>query len=507
MHCIIVTSLRCKRILNLQKYNDTTAPFTIRQILEPTQHVIEQSAVNILQNGDVCAQFTINLPARGRSILSHKAVEIFDDTLPRLIRESLIYPALESQVVQRHVLNVEDQEWVRSNLEIRGLIAFVPDGSILPRKSGADDRPMEDTASKTDNAGDGTKVVRFNSPDTLRVTFDLPNLGETLAGMGIRKGVTLVVGGGYNGKSTLLGALQVGMYNKVPGDGREFCVCVSSAVKIRAEDGRRVSAVNISPFINNLPFGKGTECFTSDDASGSTSQATNIIEALEMGTKTLLIDEDTCATNFMIRDEKMIELVHKDKEPITPFLYKIKTLTQHGISVVLVVGSCGDFFDVGDTTILMDCYNCRDVTARAKQIAAASANRGVLAAAKSSFGTVTPRCPVGVAYQPNNKVTVRTKSIVAYGDVELNLSYLEQLASKAQTNAIALALRRVGELAPGSTATLADVLAQLNEMLDREGMDSLNRGQFDGSLARPRVFEIASAINRLRVDGNMIQKR
>ena len=244
------------------------------QIAKPTQHVIEQTAVRILSNGDVCAQFTVNLPARGRTIQGHRAVQIFDQTIPQMVQKALVYTSLDSTAVTRHVLNVEDQEWVRSSLEIRGLVAFVPDGAILPRKSGADDAPMED------KKGDDTtpKLVRFHSPDTLRVSFDLPNMGKTLAGIGFRKGITLIVGGGFHGKSTLLTALQVGMYNKIPGDGREFCVCSPNAVKIRAEDGRHVSEVNISPFINNLPFGISTNCFTSPDASGSTSQATNIME-------------------------------------------------------------------------------------------------------------------------------------------------------------------------------------------------------------------------------------
>ena len=197
-------------------------------------------------------------------------MQIFDQTLPQLIQKALLYEALDSNAVTRHVLNVEDQEWIRANLEMRGLVAFVPDGAILPRHSGAEETPMEDTEEH--------KVVRFLSPNTLRVSFDLPNMGKTLAGIGIRKGITLIVGGGFHGKSTLLEALQVGMYNKVPGDGREFCVCSSNAVKIRAEDGRSVSEVNISPFINNLPFGKGTECFSTRDSSGSTSQASNIME-------------------------------------------------------------------------------------------------------------------------------------------------------------------------------------------------------------------------------------
>lgn len=225
-----------------------------------------------------------------------------------------------------------------------------------------------------------------------------------------------------------------------------------------------------------------------------------------MGAKTLLIDEDTCASNFMVRDNKMMELVHKDKEPITPFLYKAKTLAKQGISVIIVVGSSGDYFDIGDTILLMDSYTCHDVTARAKQIAAASAaNNGALAKSKAAFGSVTPRCPVGAAFKPNNKVSVRSKSVVLYGDVELDLSGLEQLVSKEQTNAVSLALQRMSALTPGSKMTIFQILTQMNDLLDREGLDILTNGLFDGSLARPRTFEIAAAINRLRVDGSFVQ--
>ena len=202
-----------------------------------------------------------------------------------MVQKALVYPSLDPAAVTCHVLSVEDQEWIRASLEIRGLVAFVPDGAILPRKSGADDAPMEDKKSN-DEDDDTPNLVWFNSPDTLRVSFDLPNMGKSLAGIGIRKGITLIVGGGFHGKSTLLSALQLGMYNKIPGDGREFCVSSANAVKIRSEDGRNVSQVNISPFINNLPFGQGTESFTTADASGSTSQATNIMEVRIRNTST-----------------------------------------------------------------------------------------------------------------------------------------------------------------------------------------------------------------------------
>jgi len=241
------------------------------QICEPTQHVLHQSAVSIDHTtGDVTAQFTVNLPARGRTILSTKAIDIFQRVIPLFVQKSLISSALKPNKVQNHVLSVEDQHWLRNQLSLKGLIAFVPNGAVLPRASGADDRPMQDSNEQN--------VVRFQAPDSMAVSFDLPNLNTIITGMGIKKGVSLIVGGGFHGKSTLLSALQLGVYDKIPGDGREFCVCDENAVKIRAEDGRAVTSVDITSFITNLPFGKETNNFTSMDASGSTSQASNIIE-------------------------------------------------------------------------------------------------------------------------------------------------------------------------------------------------------------------------------------
>lgn len=237
------------------------------QVLEPCQHVLEQSAVTIdLRTGDVCAQVTINLPARGRTVLGQVADHILDGTLTNLVQQSLKYSALNANRLQAHVDSIEDQHWLQQQLESKNLVSFVRNGAILPRASGVDDRPM--TGS----------VIPFQSPPQLQVSFSLPNAGVEIVGMGISKGVTLICGGGFHGKSTLLEALQVGVYPKLPGDGREFCVTSPMAMKIRAEDGRSVSAVDISPFITNLPFGKDTTCFSTPDASGSTSQASNIVE-------------------------------------------------------------------------------------------------------------------------------------------------------------------------------------------------------------------------------------
>ena len=238
------------------------------QVLEPCQHILEQSAVRIdPSSGAVTAQVTINLPAQGRTILGKAAEQIFGHILPTLVQKSLYYSSLKPSKLKQHVDSMEDQVWLQNELESKNLVAFVRNGAILPRLSGVDDRPMSSSSA-----------ISFESPERLEVAFTLPNAGTTVTGMGIPKGITLICGGGFHGKSTLMTTLQVGVYPKIPGDGREFCVTSPQAFKIRAEDGRGVQAVDISPFINNLPFGKDTTCFSTPDASGSTSQAANIIE-------------------------------------------------------------------------------------------------------------------------------------------------------------------------------------------------------------------------------------
>ena len=241
----------------------------------PNQHILDQTAVSITAEGDVVAQFTVALPARGRTIIASRAMDIFQRVVPNLMESSLLHSALVQQKrvkeLEEHVTHVQDQEWLRGQLNLYGLVAFVPNGAILPRASGADDGPM--TKSNSSDV-----VIPFQSPPQAEVSFTLPHSQRQVSGMGIAKGITLLVGGGFHGKSTLLSALQVGIYNHVLGDGREFCVCEETAVKIRAEDGRCVQSVDISSFIDNLPFGKTTKDFSTLDASGSTSQASNIME-------------------------------------------------------------------------------------------------------------------------------------------------------------------------------------------------------------------------------------
>ncbi|KAG5176854.1 hypothetical protein JKP88DRAFT_350965 [Tribonema minus] len=515
---------------------------------KPGQHVLERTSVQLLPDGGVQARFTVALPARGRTICGTWAAEILGATVPKLVaasvmemREatapklgaaSLCYSALDAAALREHIVSAEDQEALRSAVTAKGDVGFVANGAVLPRESGNSDRPME-----------GASVVRFQSPPELEVSYALPS-GRAVTGMRIPPGVTLVVGGGFHGKSTLLQALEVGVYNHIPGDGREFVTVRSGAVKVRAEDGRSVCGVDISPFIDNLPFGRSTGAFTTADASGSTSQAASIMEALEAGCDTLMVDEDTCATNFMIRDARMQALVAPDKEPITPFISKasarahgrarcgllrpgqrarpVRALyADKGVSSVLVIGGAGDYFEgklflvshafpksvgvtfyqVADTVVMMDCYAPRDVTAQARAIVTESLSLGHKSVIQlPEFGQVSQRTPSAASFTTHGKVVARGKDKIQYGDVDIELAPVEQLCEASQTRAIGAAMRllasSVGPMA--QRATMQHVLDWFDSQVDSNGLDALALNAFIGDFARPRRFELAAAINRYR---------
>ncbi|KAK9833829.1 hypothetical protein WJX74_007063 [Apatococcus lobatus] len=462
------------------------------QVDMPGQHVLERTSILINGQGDVEARFTVGLPARGRSVLGDWAANILTADLPRYVKQGLHWASQDAAALRMHLDCVEDTQSLRDALPGLGLVSFVGDGAVLPRASGASDCPMP-----------ARQAVPFKSPINLSVEMSLPNRG-LVRGLGVKSGVTLIVGGGFHGKTTLLRAIEAGIYNKIPGDGRELVVTDPNAIKVRAEDGRRVEAVDISPFINNLPYGRSTTCFSSDDASGSTSQSANIQEALEVRATTLLVDEDTCATNFMIRDARMQALVAKEKEPITPFLSKIKALADLKVSCILVIGGSGDYFSVAGTVLCMEDFACRDVTADAHLIAQQFGDIPALQEAPP-YGRIAARTPYSI-HPPSEdsrgrgiKVSTKTIHTISYGSIELDLNGVEQLAEKSQTRAVAFALQLIAsQLAARHGRNILQLIEQIDASIDDQGLDILSPQLKCCDLARPRRFEIAAALNRLR---------
>ena len=457
------------------------------------QEVLERSACEITDK-DIIARFFIGFPANGRTINAPELKKILFDFLPICVQKAFLYKNLNAKKLEEAIFLAEDQAYIRKQLKKEGLAAFVADGSVLPRESGISSRPMKDS-------------IPFRSPETLRITMELPHKG-TITGMGIPEGITLIVGGGYHGKSTLLNALELGVYNHVPGDGREYVVTNDTALKLRSEDGRFIKDVDISLFINDLPNKKDTLCFSTEDASGSTSQAAGIVESMEAGSKVFLLDEDTSATNFMVRDSFMQRVICREKEPITPFLERARDLYEKaGISTILVAGSSGAFFHIADTVIQMDNYHPVDIT----EITGKLCQEYPL----SDVETPAFRLPESHRIMPRSKAApsrhsrpgqperlktkVHGKDGFSLGKTEVDLRYVEQLIDSEQTASLALLLKYACEHLIDGKRTLPEIVTYLDSQLKKQGLSFFSEGSYIScGYAMPRIQEIYSCFNRYR---------
>lgn len=490
-------------------------------ISSPGPEILSRTACECGKSG-ITARFEVGFPANGRTINSGELIRILFDFLPRCVRSVFFYKSRKPEEVQAVIHLSEDQHAIREELKKNKLISFVADGAVLARESGISSRPMKDS-------------VPFTSPESLRVTFQLPHKGR-ITGMGIREGITLIVGGGYHGKSTLLKALELGVYDHIAGDGREYVITDDTAVKLRAEDGRSINQVDISLFINDLPNKKDTHSFSTADASGSTSQAAAVIEGWESGARAFLIDEDTSATNFMLRDELMQQIISRDKEPITPFIERARGLLENaGISTVMVAGSSGAYFYIADTIIQMDCYRPQDITERTKAACAQfgadptvnapdfklppkgrklSAGKSPLPAARNAASSSTPEAARTThgrydrgqgqgrgrdGREERIKTKVYGKDSLQVGREQVELRFVEQLIHNEQTAALAQMVRYCVEKQLFARCTVVQIVDLLTAQIEKGGLPAISDSSYAAmGLCMPRRQEIFACLNRYR---------
>lgn len=459
---------------------------------QPGQAILERNNV-VITDDIIEVRCFLGMPGNKRLIMADIAEHMLLTELPAIVEASLLKENIDQEALQKHIETAEDAEYLRNKLDSLGLIAFIANESLLPRESGTSDKPMSETNYEH-------AAIPFNAPESISIEIELPHAGR-IKGLAIEKGITLIVGGGYHGKSTLLNTLETGIYNHIPGDGREYCVSSMLTAKVRAYSGRRVVKTDISPFINNLPFDQDTTSFSTENASGSTSQAVNIVEAIETGAEILLMDEDTCATNFMIRDSKMQQLVNKEDEPITTFIDKVKQLYQEkNISTILVLGGVGDYFDVSDQVIQMINYQAFDMTTRAHQIANDSPTKRLIESSENPV-RIHDRIPLANSIVPINeygKFSIIAKEVhrLTFGNNIIDLTDVEQLVELSQTKAIGYAIEYAKKYM-NNKVTLRAVAERVVKDIEGKGLDVLS-DKLSGHFARFRSFELVFAINRLR---------
>ena len=429
-----------------------------------------------------------SLPAFGREIAGRQAARNLNLDLARAIASLDLRESELGAAAWKHCQVAEDHAALQEILVERGWVAFLADGANLARRSGVSQLPLEGG-------------VPLTAPDTLAQTVQLPHAGA-VRGTAIPAGVTVIAGGGYHGKSTLLNAIARGIYPHIPGDGRELVATVPEAMAVRAADGRAVTGVDLRPFISHLPGRDADPAqFTTANASGSTSQAASIMESLELwgqpAQAALLLDEDTCATNLLIRDQRMRALVSSEREPITPLVDRIRALhRERGISTLIVMGGSGDYLDVTDQVLIMDSYRLVDATAQARQVCDSQPRVDTSLPDFPLPAQRLPQRPEAKRRGPSRTRALGTQRLVLDRH-EVDVADVSGLVDEGQALAVAWALRALLERHFDGRTSLSQALAQVAKRLDDVGLDALGEAH-PAFLVRPRLVDVGAAVNRLR---------
>ncbi len=490
-----------KGIMKFAKQNRGVEGTGSFHTIELGQAILERDCVEITSD-NIFLWFIFSFPSRsggGGKLDVQETLIMLQQELSAIVAYALRpenYSQRTIQALEKHIQCTEDWHAIQDKLKDAGLVAFIADKALLPRKSGKDDCPME------------SGVVPFESPKTLRVTFNLPG-SRNITGLGIPAGVTVITGGGYHGKSTLLQSVTSGIYPKIPDDGRQYVVTRKDAVCIQAEEGRSVKGVNISPFIVSLPKGRKTDRFSTNDASGSTSQAASIIEAIETGAGTLFFDEDSCATNLLVRDEAIERILPLDREPIRPLVLSVRSLWKHhGISSVFVVGGLGAFLKQADTIIMMDDYCCYDISEKVRKEFGPVHDPAVKIVLPESLRALSNDNfdPGYLNKRMKKKVPVRIKPLrgaprkLEYGMDLIEMDAIEQLEGIPQVRTIGLLLLLIREEmvnGKGEKRNVRQWIEWLDGLIKQKGIAALNQ-TYRGIHAMPPLWTVAAAINRAR---------
>jgi predicted ABC-class ATPase len=470
--------------------------------IELSQKMIERDSVLFLEN-TIELRFIFSLPANGPSGRQFDAKQtwlMFEQELNPLIDFTFLYHNYDEStqhLFQQYQAIQQNRQEIKRYMQKNDLCVFINNGAHLPRLSGIDDRPAS-----------GEKILSFQSPKSLEIMIPLSDR-NSIKGMGIKHGITCITGGGFHGKSTLLQAILSGVYAHIPDDGREYIVTREDAVFTCAEEGRSIRHVDISPFINQLPNGIQTERFSTDNASGSTSQAASLVEAIELDSHFLLFDEDSCASNFLYRDELIKKILNAKNEAINPLYTAVRALWKNNnISMIFVVGGVGSFLQKADTCLLMDNYQCKDINLQVRE------KLGNIIQDKHKHLFFTPnRCLSPNNFNPSytnqrlkKEIPIRIKDLrnaprqLEYGMDLINLEALPQLVEAPQIKSIGYCLLKIRQQMQNQTnesKTLSYWVQWLIKKLENEGLSFLHP-DYQGTLSMPRKYEIAAAINRIR---------
>lgn len=480
----------------MNEREECTSVFTITS---PGQEILFRNTLCIgnfseEKEGVVEVLMGIRLPGENRLIDFYAVSDLLTRLLPDILLASLYGLSLEEQEkAYRHIETLEIRNALLDEVLSAGFIAFIPNGAILPRASGISDLPAKE-------------AVSFNAPKESIIEFTVR--GKTISGMGISKGITAIAGGAYHGKSTLLSALEKSVYPHIPGDGREWVVVDPSAFRVRSEEGRLVRNTRIAPLVRELPGKISTESFFTVSASGSTSEAANLLEALECGVKTILIDEDVSAVNFLIRDQRMRRLLGNEGDPLIPLIERIREFTNTGVHFILVIGACGDFLTEADRVIVMKNYLPEEMTASAKTISSetpyisSKGNHPPFYPFKSRafldfIKPLAPQIRPSSSVEKFVKVRLLHDNLLQVGFLQADVHYLSGFCNGTQRYAAGLIALNLVQSAEDKT--LMEVVEKVCARIEKSGFGKFPQG-LSRDMTLPRAVDIAAVLLRLRTN-------
>lgn len=465
------------------RWSGRLAPLAIdaggQTILARTACVLSEDAIEV--------RLAIGLPSEGRKVLARAAQTLLFEELPSVVAGGLVWMNLDGDAGRRHVALMDDYLALRDALAPLGLVAFLADGSVLPREPGFGDGSLR------------ARAVPLHAPDELAVTVSLPHRGA-VRGLGIRAGITVVCGGAFSGKSTLVAAIGAGVYPHVPGDGREYVATVPDAILLCGEPGRRIERVDVSAFFREVPQRHDVKAFAVEHATGVEAMAAATAEALEMRTGLVLCDEDDSAVAFLARDALMRQLIPGSQEPLTPLIDHLRPLWRsRGVSSIVATGGLGDYLAVADTVIVMNGFQPVAETARARTIVAGAGLREYDGPAASP----SPRYPLARGFaglRGRQRVEIRGRGVLGVGRETVDLAGIRQLVDPSQARAAGGAILYAIEKGYfDGTVSIAEAIDRVFADIDRSGLAVLALDdEVSVEHAMPRRHEVAAILNRMR---------
>lgn len=429
-------------------------------IPRPGQEILERGSVAISPYF-IEVRFTADLPADGNKV-SAVAMDLLMERIKTIISESLYFSAYKQSKVYNHLQTYENAEFIRENLDSKGIVAFIADGSVLPRRD-------DDLAPMVD-------AKEFVTDPALKVTFDVP-YGEPISGMGIPKGFTAVTGASRNGKSALLDAIFAGVYDHIPGDGREYVITSRDAAFIMAEPNRPADSVDISMFVPETPEFDDTSAAKKEFVSSPMSEFVSVSEAVEMGSKLILIDEEysnpcVMRKGFLADNEKIISLSEMGS-----------SMGRQGISLVMVSG---------DESVIRSADNV--LVVEGFKVSPAKVER---TGNGKEFSMPADRYPVskGIVYEKGHRdvnVTAQEIRTIEIGEFKVHVP-VAALFDISQTNTVADAIAYMKEHMDGSKNML-DVCKDAIGAIKAED-DSTDNGS-GMHHATIRAIDLAAVLNR-----------